>query len=94
LSDNSTEEIRNISSSRWKIEEFHREIKQITGIESCQCRKAIIQKNHIACAILVWNHLKRLANITAKTVYQLKNEWLSFHLTQQLKSPSIRMKLV
>jgi NifU-like protein involved in Fe-S cluster formation len=75
LSNNSIEEIRNISSSRWKIEEFHREIKQITGIESCQCRKAIIQKNHIVCAILVWNYLKRLANITTKTVDQLKNEW-------------------
>ncbi len=94
LSDKSTKEIRNICRDRWKIEEFHREIKQITGIESCQCRKAIIQKNHIACAFLVWNHLKRLAAITSKTVYQLKNEWLSFHFTQELKFPSIRMKLV
>ncbi|TVQ43402.1 MAG: IS4/IS5 family transposase [Gloeocapsa sp. DLM2.Bin57] len=92
--DNSTQEIKDICSNRWKIEEFHREIKQITGIESCQCRKAIIQKNHIACAFLVWNHLKRLATITAKTVYELKNEWFSVHLTQELKSPSIPMKLV
>ena len=23
---------------RWKIEEFHRELKQVTGIEQCQCR--------------------------------------------------------
>ena len=23
---------------RWKIEEFHREAKQLTGIESCQCQ--------------------------------------------------------
>lgn len=46
---------------RWKIEEFHREIKQLTGIESCQCRKARLQKNHIACAMLVWIRLKHLA---------------------------------
>jgi hypothetical protein len=39
---------------RWKIEQFHREIKQLTGIERCQCRKARIQRNHIACAMLVW----------------------------------------
>jgi hypothetical protein len=25
---------------RWKIEQFHREAKQLTGIEGCQCRKA------------------------------------------------------
>lgn len=36
-------------------------IKQITGIDSCQCRKARLQKNHIACAILVWIRLKNLA---------------------------------
>ena len=35
---------------RWKIEQFHRELKQTTGIEKNQCRKARIQCNHIACA--------------------------------------------
>jgi hypothetical protein len=94
FSENHAEGIKDICSARWKIEEFHRDLKQITGVESCQCRKAIIQKNHIACAILVWNHLKRLSGITAKTVYQLKNQWLSVHLIEQLKYPSIRMKFV
>ena len=37
---------------RWKIEEFHREIKQLTGIESCQCRKARLQRNHIAPRVI------------------------------------------
>ena len=37
----------------WKIEEFHGEIKQLTGLEFCQSRLRIIKKNHIACAILV-----------------------------------------
>ena len=44
----------------WKIEEFHRELKQLTGIEDCQCRKARIQRHQIACALLVWLYLKRL----------------------------------
>jgi hypothetical protein len=34
------------------IEEFHRELKQLTGVEACQCRKARIQRNHFACALL------------------------------------------
>ena len=29
---------------RWQVEEFHREFKQLTGSEKCQCRKARIQK--------------------------------------------------
>ena len=39
---------------RNKIEEFHREDKQLTGIENCQCRRARIVRNHIGCAMLVW----------------------------------------
>ncbi|MBA2749049.1 MAG: transposase [Tatlockia sp.] len=94
LTQQSNLNVKEICAQRWKIEEFHRELKQLTGIESCQCRKAIIQRNHIACAILVWNYLKKIANLTQKTVYQLKTELLSNYLTQELKFPSITMKLV
>jgi hypothetical protein len=65
----------------------------LTGLESCQCRHARIQRNHIACAILVWNHLRKLAHLTQKTIYQLKNELLSEYLAQELKFPSIQMQL-
>ena len=78
----------------WKIEEFHREIKQLTGIESCQCRKARIQRNHINCAMLVWVRLKQLAYSTSQTVYQLKHGLLSNYLIQQLKRPALAMILV
>jgi hypothetical protein len=51
LTQNSTDVIQKVCGVRWKIEEFHREIKQLTGVESCQCRKARIQRNHINCAM-------------------------------------------
>jgi putative transposase len=35
----------------WAIENYHRGIKQCTGIERCQCRKAKAQRNHIALAL-------------------------------------------
>ena len=44
---------QNEYSVRWVIESMHREIKQLTGIEKCQCRKQRIQRNHIACSLLV-----------------------------------------
>jgi predicted transcriptional regulator len=34
---------------RWQVEEPHRGIKQLTGSEKCQCRKARSQRNHLAC---------------------------------------------
>ncbi len=33
---------------RWQIEELHRQLKQLTGTEKCQCRKGRSQRNHIA----------------------------------------------
>jgi hypothetical protein len=59
LTQSETTDVRKVCSQPWKIEEFHRELKQLTGIESCQCRKARIQRNHIACAILVWSFSKK-----------------------------------
>jgi hypothetical protein len=73
--------------------EFHRELKQLTGVEACQCRKARIQRNHIACALLVWSRLKSLAYQTRRTVYQIKHEMLSDYLIEQLKHPSVQMTL-
>lgn len=94
LSQSSTDVVQEVCKIRWKIEEFHREIKQLTGIESCQCRKARLQKNHIACAMLVWVRLKNLAYTTGQTIYQIKHNLLSNYLIQQLKRPSIVMCLV
>jgi len=93
LTQDYTPEVQAICSIRWKIEEFHRELKQLTGVEACQCRKSRIQRNHIACAMLVWNHLKRLAVQAGKTIYKLKSELLSDYLKSQLRVPSIPMNL-
>ena len=78
---------------RWKIEQFHRESKQVTGLEGCQCRVSRALRNHIACSFLVWVHLKRLATRLSTTVYQLKFGLLDNYMRQQLENPSIPMRL-
>ena len=88
-----TEVTQQVCDVRWKIEQLHREGKQVTGLERCQCRKARIQRNHIACAFLVWVRLKALAITTRRTVYQLKHGLLDDYLIQQLRNPSLRMVL-
>ncbi len=88
-----TEATQEACGFRWKIEQLHREGKQVTGLERCQCRKARIQRNHIGCAFLVWVRLKALAAHTGRTVYQLKHGLLDDYLIQQLKSPSLKMVL-
>jgi hypothetical protein len=85
-----TEAVQTVCGYRWKVEQFHREVKQVTGLEACQCRKARAQKNHIGCALLVWQFLKRRAKECFTTVYALKQGLLDNYMTDELKSPSIR----
>jgi len=88
-----TEATQEACGFRWKIEQLHREGKQVTGLERCQCRKARIQRNHIGCAFLVWIRLKELAAKTGRTMYQLKHGLLDEYLIQQLRNPSLKMVL-
>lgn len=90
LSQNSTTATQDACAIRWKIEQFHRELKQLTGVEKCQCRKSRIQRNHIACAVLVWIRLTELARKSMKTIYQIKHEMMSGYLRQELRSPAVR----
>jgi hypothetical protein len=79
LNQSETTDVRKVCSQRWKIENTPRKLKQLTGIEPCQCRKARIQKNHIACAILVGSFIKT-AHLMGKTIYHLKSKLLSEYL--------------
>jgi hypothetical protein len=77
---------------RWKIEQFHRELKQLTGVEKCQARKSKIQRNHIICTVLVWIRLTAIAWKAGTNIYRLKREMLSNYLRQELRGPSFSMK--
>jgi hypothetical protein len=85
------DDTQQVCAIRWFIEQFHREIKQLTGIERCECRKQRIQRNHIACALLVWVKMKDFAYQSQQTVYQIKKNLLRNYLIQELKNPSIFM---
>ena len=54
--------------NHWKIEQCHREAKQLTGLGKCQCRLARIVRNHIGAAFLVWVHLMWKSNETGQTL--------------------------
>jgi len=89
LSEDSAVAVKNMCCIRWKIEQYHREGKQMLGIEKCQCRKARAQTNHIGCVILAWHCLTRLARKLKTNLYALKNNLLSEYMKAELKNPSI-----
>jgi hypothetical protein len=90
LSQNDSEVAQDECKIRWIIELFHREIKQTTGIGKCECRKQKIQRNHIACSMLVWSFMKRKARELGTSIYQLKEKLLNDYMMYQLRSPAIR----
>ena len=91
LAQDSTNATQEACGIRWKIEQFHRELKQLTGVEKCQCRKARSQRNHIACAVLVWIRMTAIARKALTNIYSLKKGMLSHYMRQELRSPSVRM---
>jgi hypothetical protein len=42
----------------WRIEEYHRSLKQFTGVECAQFRRARLQRNHIGLALSAFMRLE------------------------------------
>ena len=40
-----------LADASWRIEEYHRGLKQTTNVERCQCRKGVAQRGHIGLAL-------------------------------------------
>ena len=71
------------------MEEFHRNYKQLTGSEKCQCRKERSPRNHLACRYAAWVVMKVKAQELKTTIYQVRNKLFADYLKLQLKNPTI-----
>jgi len=74
---------------RWQIEQLHRELKQLTGTENCQCRKQRSQRNHLACCYQAWLSIKVKAVQLSKTSYAVVTDLLQDYLRAELQNPRI-----
>jgi len=59
-----------LADASWRIEEYHRGLKQVTNVERCQCRKAIAQRGHIGLAL-------RAFLVIEKWCFRTGINWLS-----------------
>ncbi len=81
---------QDVSDVRWHVEEWHRGLKQLTGSEKCQCRKARSQRNHLACCYHAWVSLKVYAQRMGQTLYQARTSLFSTYLRAELLQPTIQ----
>lgn len=81
--------VQDAKDGRWPIEELQRDLKQLTGSEKCQCRKARSQRTHLACCYQGWLAIKLKARSLGKTLYALKTDLFRDWLRQELSHPHI-----
>jgi len=84
-----TQVIQKENKVRWNIEQLHRELKQLTGIEKCQCRKQRAQRNHLACCYQAWLSLKVMSKKIGTTLYKVKHNLWSDYLRKELRHPHV-----
>lgn len=83
-------DIQKENAYRWHVEQFHREVKQLTGSERCQCRKARSQRNHLACCYLAWLSLQQEAKQIGITLYKAHQSLWDDYLKAALRKPKIK----
>ena len=59
-------------NKRWQVEEFHRGIKQTTGIERCYSTKSNSQKTHIFASFTAFIRLEKNKLKTKVSWYEQK----------------------
>jgi len=90
----STTVIRDANDRRWRIEEYHRGVKQATGEELCQARNQRAQRNHILCSILAFLALEKWRLETGVSWYEAKIQIVSHAIAEYLKQPTIPLPTV
>lgn len=82
-------DVRTACACRWKIEEYHRGAKQLTGLERCQFRNQRAQRNHILCSIRALLALEQWRLERGISWYETKQQLITESLSQYLKAPTI-----
>lgn len=85
----STTDVRDAAARRWKIEEYHRGLKQTVGVANCQSTTGRAQRSHIFCSILSFVALEKKRLEENISWYESKRRIISDALFLYLKQPMI-----
>lgn len=84
-------DIKTVAAQRWKIEEYHRGLKQTTGIEKCQSRTQRSQRNHIFCSIISFVALELQRRKKHISWYKAKQRIIQQAMRQYMLNPTISL---
>ena len=80
-----------IGESSWKIEEYHRGIKQYCGVERAQVRAARAQRNHIGFALRAFLRLEHHCYTTGISWFEAKTAIIRDAVRAYLAEPWYKM---
>ena len=75
----------------WGVEEYHRGLKQFTGVEGCQVRAERGQRNHIGCAIRAFVRLEYHRFTTGVSWFAAKAEIIRDAVRAYLANPRLTL---
>jgi len=82
---------RQFAEFSWAIESYHRGIKQCTGVERCQCRSAVAQRNHIGLALRAFLRLEIHCFAVGISWVEAKTAIIRDAVRKYLEQPRIRL---
>jgi len=78
-----------LADCSWRIEEYHRGIKQCCGIEKCQHRSLVAQATHIAMALRAFLRLEVFSYKTGISWYEAKVSIVRDAVKNYIANPTI-----
>ena len=82
---------RVLAERAWGIEEYHRGLKQCTGVERCQVRMSRAQRVHIGCAIRAFVRLEWYRFTTGISWFEAKLRIVRDAVRAYLTQPTIEL---
>ena len=82
---------KQFSEFSWAIEQYHRGIKQYTGIEGCHARSATAQRNHIGLALRAFLRLESYCFRRGISWFAAKRSIINGAIRAYLAEPFIRL---
>jgi putative transposase len=78
----------------WRVEEYHRGIKQFCGVEGCQARRSKAQRNHIGLSIRAFLRMECHCFALGLSWFQAKLDVIRQAVRTYLANPSMRLPRV
>ena len=82
-----------LGKKSWKIEEYHRAIKQFCGVEKCPARRKEIQRAHIMLALRAFLRLETQRIKNGISWFESKTKIHRVAATQYLNKPRYNLNL-